>query len=70
MKPVIYFNSRGQSGNIFYILGMVQIELRKQRRINDFNNLSERVHNSHSYKEALSIIRDYADLIDLDGIEV
>ena len=69
MKPVVYFNSRGPSGNIFCILGMVQRELRKKRRINDFNELRDKVTNSHSYKEALSIIREYVDLIDLDGKE-
>lgn len=70
MKSAVCFESKGVSGNIFYILGMVQKELRKQRRINDFNELRDRVYNSHSYKEALSIIREYVDLIDLDGVEV
>lgn len=66
MKSVIYFKSQGQSGNIYYILGMVQRELRKQRRINDFNELRDKVYNSKSYDEALSVIREYVDLIDLD----
>lgn len=66
MKPVVYFQSKGESGNIYYILGMVQRELRKQRKINDFNELRDRVYNSHSYEEALSVIREYVDLIDLD----
>lgn len=69
MKPVVYFNSRGESGNIYWILGLVRAKLRKQRRITDYNNLCEKVHNSHSYQEALRFIREYVDLIDLDGRE-
>jgi len=67
MKPVVYFQSTGQSGNIYHILGLVQRELRKQRRINDFNELRDKVYSSKSYEEALSHIRNYVDLIDLDG---
>lgn len=62
----VYFNSQGQSGNIYHILSLVQRELRKQRRINDFNELRDKVFNSKSYDEALSHIREYVDLIDLD----
>lgn len=64
-KPVIKFDSQGPSGNIFYILGLVKAALRKQRRIIDYNNCLERVQNSHSYAEALKIIREYVDLIDI-----
>lgn len=62
----VYFNSRGPSGNIYFVLGLVQRELRKQRRINDFNELRDKVLNSKSYDEALSHIREYVDLVDLD----
>ncbi len=63
----IFFDSNGESGNIFYILGMVNREMRKARRINDYNILRERVFDCHSYKDALSIIREYVDLIDIQG---
>ena len=66
-KPIIHFESRGPSGNIFWILGTVRNALRKQRRINDYNDLRDRVLASHSYREALTIIREYVDLIDDDG---
>lgn len=66
MKPVVYFNSLGQSGNIYFVLGLVQRELRKQRRVNDYNELRDKVFNSKSYAEALSHIREYVDLIDID----
>lgn len=66
-KAKVTFDSRGFSGNIFYILGLVQNQLRKERRIADWNDCQERVRNSHSYEEALSIIREYVDLIDSRG---
>jgi len=66
-KPTIHFNSRGESGNIFWILGAVKTALHKQRRITDYNNLRDRVTASGSYNEALSIIREYVDLVDDDS---
>ena len=65
-KPVIHFCSRGESGNIFYILGLVRREMQKQRRITEYNDLRDRVTASGSYREALEIIREYVDLIDND----
>ena len=64
-KATVIFDGRGPSGNIYYIIGMVRDELRKQRRINDFNTMRDRVFESKSYKEALAIIREYVDLIDI-----
>lgn len=66
-KPIVHFKSHGESGNIFWILGAVRNELQQQRRISDYNNLWKRVQQSGSYTEALSIIREYADLVDDDG---
>lgn len=66
-KETVKFNSRGFSGNTFHILGMVQTALKKQQRITDFNNCRDRVLKSHSYDEALTIIREYVDLIDESG---
>lgn len=64
---VIEFDSRGPSGNIFHILGLVRDALRKQRRIIDYNDCWERVQKSSSYEEALKIIREYVELIDIQG---
>ena len=61
-KPIIYYDPKGESGNIFYILAMVRSELRKQRRIQDYNDCWERVQNSHSYEEALKVINEYVEL--------
>ena len=63
----IRFHSRGQSGNIFHILYFVRREMQKQRRITEYNEMRDRVYNSDSYREALAIIREYVELIDLDG---
>lgn len=65
---MICFNSRGNTGNIFVILGMAKRELRKQRRIADFNEMWERVQNAASYNEGLAIIREYVDLVDESGV--
>ena len=67
MKPTVHFSSRGESGNIFWILAAVRKALRKQRRITDYNTMWERVQKSGSYTKALAIIREYVDLIDDDG---
>lgn len=64
---MVYFNSLGPSGNIFHVVGTVRNEMRKQRRITEYNDMWERVQNAHSYEEALAIIREYVELIDLDG---
>lgn len=69
MKPVeIHFRSTGSSGNIFFILGAVRNAMRKQRRISACNELRDRVLDAPSYSNALSIIREYVNLIDNDGI--
>ncbi|MGI6593686.1 MAG: hypothetical protein ACOX24_01185 [Christensenellales bacterium] len=66
-KPRIEFSSRGPSGNIFHILSLVRAELRKQQRITDYNDIYFAVTNCNSYNEALEIIREKIDLIDLDS---
>lgn len=66
-RPTVYFDSRGESGNIFFILRDVRQEFQRQRRITDYNNLWERVLNSGSYDAALAEIRKEIDLIDIRG---
>lgn len=66
-KPTVSFDSRGESGNIFCILGMVRRKFQKQRRITEYNELRDRVTASGSYDEALKIIREKVDLIDIRG---
>ena len=66
-KPEIHFRSHSQSGNIFYILGLVRNALQKQHRITDYNNLRDQVFTTGSYKESLEVIRKTVTLIDDDG---
>lgn len=65
-KPTVHFQSRHESGNIYWIVGMVRDVLRKQRRITEFNDMRDRVFLSGSYQEALAIIGEYVTLVDDD----
>ena len=62
-KPIVEYDPRGESGNIFYILAMVRNALRKQRRIQDYNDCWEKVQACKSYEEALKVISEYVTLI-------
>lgn len=64
---MIQFQSTKESGNIFHIIGLARKELQKQRRITDYNTMRDRVFEAQSYTEALAIIREYVELIDLDN---
>ncbi len=67
-KVTVHFNSRGPSGNIYAIMGMVSAALRKQHRPTDYNTMCDRILNeSQSYRESLAIVREYVELIDNDG---
>ena len=66
-KPRVEIHSRGPEGNIYLILGKTRDALRHERRINDYNDMWERVQNCGSYTAALVEIRKTVDLIDLDG---
>lgn len=63
MKPIIEYDPKGPTGNIYYILAMVRQVLRKQRRINEYNTLWEKVQLSKSYEEALGLIKEVVTLI-------
>ena len=64
-KETVIYDSKGPSGNIFAIIGQAGTVLKKQRRINDYNELWSRVNSCESYEEALSIINEYVNLIDI-----
>lgn len=63
-KGTVYYDSTGPSGNIYHIIGLVQQEMRKQRRISEFNECRDKVFASQSYEDALAVIREYVNLID------
>lgn len=63
-KPTVKFNRSKESGNIFDILSKVRDELRKQRRISEFNELWDKIQGCTSYEEALEHIRKVVDLVE------
>lgn len=69
-KLKVTFDRRGPSGNIYYILGMAQTVMKKQRRYTDFNTMRDRVFESKSYEDALTIIGEYVELIDVTNVAV
>lgn len=68
-KAVIHYQSRHETGNVHFIMAMVRDQMRKERRITDWNNAYERVMNSHSYEEALKILGELVELVDDDKEE-
>ena len=63
-KPELIYNSRGESVNIFWILGQGRRLLREQNRITAYNELWERVQSADSYNDALQLIGEEVTLID------
>ena len=63
-RPTIEYNSRGETGNIFWIVAALLREMRKRRIIAEYNDIRARVFAASSYKEALKIIGEVADLVD------
>ena len=66
-KSIVYFNSHGPTGNVYVIMAMVRDVMRKEARFTDFNTMRDRVFESSSYAEALAIMREYVDIVDVDG---
>ena len=66
-KAIVHFASCHSSGNVFAVLALVRDALRRQRRIEDFNKMRDRVFETKSYGEALGVMREYVVLIDDDG---
>lgn len=63
-KPVIEYESLGESGNVYWLLGAVHRALRREHRPTDYNTCRDAVYEAHSYEEALSIMSRYVTLID------
>lgn len=64
-KPVLKYDSRGPSGNIYWILGQVKRILQQQGRKEAYDALWARIDTeARSYKEALEIIGEEVELID------
>jgi len=65
-KPIIEYSVHGETGNIFWILGQLRDIMRKQRRIDAFNQIWDRVQKAGSYDTALKIISEEAELREVD----
>lgn len=65
-KPILHFQSRHESGNIYWILAEARKVMQKGRRITEYNDMWQQVQNSGSYEEALKIIGQHVRLVD-DG---
>lgn len=65
-KAVIHFNSRGSSGNVYWIMSKVRQQMQKESRIIDWNNAWERIQQT-DYAGAIAIMRELVDLIDDGG---
>ncbi|ADU21903.1 hypothetical protein [Ruminococcus albus] len=59
----------GADGNIFNLIGIEARTLRRNGMSNEAKEMSERVTNSGSYNEALSIIGEYVDICSEDEME-
>jgi len=69
-KPKMEIDISGPDGNIYVILGKASQIMRKLRRINDFNELRDKVFASHSYSEALNHVNEYITLIDTSDKQI
>ena len=63
-KPIVRYNSQNEQGNIFQILFLTQVEMKKHDMADEYKKMRLRVFESNSYEEALGIIREYVELID------
>lgn len=64
MSKVI-FDRNGESGNIFYIMGMAYASLLQEGRRSDAERMSQMVPEQHSYEDALGVIAEFVDLVDI-----
>ena len=65
-RPEVHFQSRHESGNTLYILGLVRNALQKEHSITEYNDLRDAVFSAGSYEKALRLINQHVTLIDDD----
>ncbi len=62
-KMAILVDKKGESGNIFAIIGAARVQLKEQDMEKEANEMTERVRwEAKNYEEALEIIQEYVDL--------
>ena len=58
----------GQDGNIFNLMGIASRVLKENNMREEAKEMSNKIINSHSYDEALSIIGEYVEITDQAGL--
>ena len=56
----------GEDGNIFHLIGIATRTLKRNGLSEEATEMSEKVFNSGSYEEALSIIGEYVNITSVD----
>ena len=62
---MVVFDRCGPSGNIFFIMASASRELRNCGRSGESDEMIRRVQECESYDAALSVIREYVDLLEV-----
>ena len=62
MKPVMKINLNGPDGNIFAVVGKAIDVMKKAYSEKEIKDLKNRVFNSKSYDEALSVVEEYVKI--------
>ena len=63
-KPTVYFESRGESGNIYALLGKVSQALNDEKAVDE---LWKQIQQG-TYSQAIELIKQRVTLIDADGL--
>ena len=63
-KPLVYIDIDGPDGNVLFMLAKVRDALRKERRINDYNELRDKVLQSR-YPQGIYQMSELVEFIDI-----
>lgn len=63
-KPLVYIDIDGPDGNVLFMLAKVKEALRKERRINDYNELRDKVLQSR-YPQGIYQMSELVEFIDI-----
>lgn len=63
-KPLVYIAIDGPDGNVLFMLAKVKEALRKERRINDYNELRDKVLQSR-YPQGIYQMSELVEFIDI-----
>ena len=63
-KPLVYIDIDGPDGNVLFMLSKVRDALRKERRINDYNELRDKVLQSR-YPQGIYQMSELVEFIDI-----